>query len=93
MDDGADVSLIKLKLEFRHPFTGRQDIAFLGTSHANLWRYIAGGGLIALTTAERLRAAGGVEAPYAEAMNVCLLFSIATSPLLQQLIARRGWPA
>ncbi|MFD8560607.1 hypothetical protein ACFV1N_25320 [Streptosporangium canum] len=43
-----------------------------------------GGGLIALTTAERLRAAGGVEVSYAEAMNVCLL---------QQLIARRGWPA
>ncbi|GGT04545.1 hypothetical protein GCM10010156_72930 [Planobispora rosea] len=92
MDNGAELSLIKLKLEFDRPFRGRQDIAFLGSAHAARWRHIAGGGLIVVTTTERLQTAGGPAADYAETMNAGLVFSIAASPLLQQLIARHGWP-
>lgn len=92
MNDGGPVAFVKLKLEFQRPWQQRQDIAFMATNYAELWHQIAQGGLVALTTRARVRAVGGIEATYADTMNASLLFSIAASPALDELVTSRGWP-
>lgn len=91
MDDGGEICLVKLKLEFHHPWTARTDIAFLAANYAQWWHAIAGGGLAAITTRPRLKAAGGLEAGYFP-LNACLPVEVASSPALQHLVASRGWP-
>jgi hypothetical protein len=86
--------LAKLKLEFHDqpPLRGKVDIVLLAENYRDSWRHIAGGGLIAVTSLERMqRASSAPDASYGSAMDAALLFGIGSSPAIQHLITTHGW--
>ncbi|MBV9024668.1 MAG: hypothetical protein JO362_12955 [Streptomycetaceae bacterium] len=87
--------LVKLKLEFHgpHPAKGSTGLVLLADQYAGIWRHIVGGGMIGITTQERMeRATSRPGASFTDGMEACILLGIGTSPVLEQLIDGYGWP-
>ena len=57
MDD-PEHPLIKLKLEFHASMTGNTAIVLIAQNYARCWRHIVNGGMIGITTLERMDRAG-----------------------------------
>ncbi|GGY11348.1 hypothetical protein [Streptomyces hiroshimensis] len=66
---GGPGPLVKLKIEFAAPVRGPAAVMLDGSRHAHLWQHIAGGGLMALTSRERIaQATTGTAASFASVM-------------------------
>uniref|UniRef100_A0AAU2JZ76 Uncharacterized protein n=1 Tax=Streptomyces sp. NBC_00049 TaxID=2903617 RepID=A0AAU2JZ76_9ACTN len=92
---GGARPLVKLRLEFPgpHPARGAVSIVVPAEEHAEVWHHIVGGGLLGLTTRERLeRATAGPRASFAAGLEACVLVGVGTSPVLEKLITAYGWP-
>jgi hypothetical protein len=106
MDDPR-CPLIKLKLEFQAPMTGSTAIVLLAQNYAEGWKHIVGGGIIAITTVERLnRATDGIElrpgagpqltrragtSTFDAITSASILLGIGTSPGIRYLMDVHGW--
>jgi len=91
--DGAN-PLVKLKLEFHDqpPLRGKAEIVLMAENYRDSWRHIAGGGLVAVSTLERMQAATNRPgASFADGMEAALLFGIGSSPVIEHLIGTHGW--
>ncbi|MBA3490231.1 MAG: hypothetical protein H0T78_11970, partial [Longispora sp.] len=87
------VALAKLKLDFLAPVKTRAEIILLAENYADVWQHIADGGLIGLTTLDRIRDADlHGEGGYGRALNQCIPIQMAASPGIRQLIGMYGWP-
>lgn len=94
--DHPDEPLVKLKLDFRatDALTGRAEILLLAGNYADQWHHIAGGGMVAISTLDRMhRAATRPGATMADGMEAALLVGVGGSPAIQQLIANHRWPS
>lgn len=92
---GGHDPLVKLKLEFHgpHPSKGSAGLVLLADQYASIWHHIVGGGLVGITTEERMeRATSRPGATFTDGMEACILLGIGTSPVLEQLIDAYGWP-
>jgi hypothetical protein len=106
MDD-AECPLIKLKLEFHAPMTGNTAIVLLAQNYAQCWQHIVDGGMIGITTFDRLKRAGAISrgdvptagvmaqpaggATFADAMDASILLGIGASPGIRYLMDNHGW--
>lgn len=91
--DDPSRPLAKLKLDVMEPVKGSARIILLAASYAGHWQHIAGGGLIAITTQDRIRTATAApDATFTDGMNACLLAGIATSPGIHLLMTTHDWP-
>jgi hypothetical protein len=79
---------VKLKLEFHEPMTGSTAIVLVAQNYAACWQHIVDGGLIGITTVERLRRK---TASFADSMEASILLGIGSSPGLQYLTNIHGW--
>lgn len=87
-----DNPLVKLKLEFHAPMTGSTAIVLIAQNYAACWQHIVSGGLIGITTVERLRRKTATPtASFADAMEASILLGIGSSPGLQYLTNVHGW--
>jgi hypothetical protein len=88
--------LVKLKLDVLEPapWRGAARIVLLGENYPALWQYVAGGGMVGLTSMDRLRRAQARPgASYADGLRACIPLGIGSSPGITHLIAEYGWPA
>jgi hypothetical protein len=86
--------LAKLKLDIDHPVKAAPRLLLMAENYPHLWQYIAGGGMVGVTTMARLRAVQAKpDATYADGLAQCIPFSVPSSPGLQQLIRLCDWPA
>jgi hypothetical protein len=91
--DGA-TPLVKLKLEFHDqpPLRGKVDIVLMAENYRDSWRHVAGGGLVAVTSLERMQAASSAPgASFGSALDAALLFGIGSSPAIRHLLNSHGW--
>ncbi|MFI2790896.1 hypothetical protein [Kitasatospora sp. NPDC018614] len=87
--------LVKLKLGFPgpRPARGSADLVLLADQYAELWQYIVGGGLIGVTTQQRLeKATSHPGASFTDGLEACVLLGIGSSPVLEQLMHLYRWP-
>ena len=84
-------SLVKLTLTFNGPETGTAAIVMATEKYAGLWRHIADGGVVGLSTKRRVAA---LQQPGAQISptDVCVLIRTHQSPGLRTLIDRHDWP-
>lgn len=88
----APEPLVKLKLEFHQPITGKAEIVLLANNYRDSWQHIVGGGLVAVTTLDRMqRATSAPGASFADGMEASLLFGIGSSPVIEHLIHAHRW--
>jgi hypothetical protein len=86
-------ALVKLKLDVVQPFTGSARIVLLAENYASFWQYIADGGIVGLTTMERIqRLATKPNPTFADGIEACVPMGIASSPGLRRIIDMFGWP-
>lgn len=93
--DHPDAPLIKLKLDIREPVAakGKCEIVLLAANYADAWQHIRGGGMIALTTQERMeKAATRPGASFADGMEASILLGIGSSTVVDMLMRNHGWP-
>ena len=87
-------ALVKLKLDFYEPVRGTAHILLMANNYAGLWQYVAGGGMVGITTPQRLRRVqNNPDATYATVLRACIPVTVASSPGIQQVIRMFGWPA
>ncbi|WP_369383051.1 hypothetical protein [Streptomyces sp. cg36] len=92
---GGHDPLVKLKLEFHgpHPKKGAAGLILLGNQYAGIWHHIVGGGLLGITTQERMRqATRRPGATFSDGLEACIMLGLGTSPVLEQFIDGYGWP-
>jgi hypothetical protein len=91
--DDPSRPLAKLKLDVTEPVKGSARIILLAANYAGHWRHVVCGGMIAITTQDRVRnATAAPGATFADGMNACLLAGIGTSPGIDLLMTNHGWP-
>ena len=93
--DHPDDPLAKLKLDIHQPEAakGKCEILLLAANYADAWQHIVGGGMIGLTTFERMAAkTDRPGATMADGLEACILLGIGSSPVLEMLIRNHGWP-
>ncbi|MDJ0345643.1 hypothetical protein QMK19_25965 [Streptomyces sp. H10-C2] len=90
---GGEEPLVKLKLEFHGPSRGSTGLVLLADQHAEIWQYIVGGGLLAITSQPRIQDVMNRQpgASFAQAMEASILLGVGTSPVLEQMIDAYGW--
>ncbi|SCL21286.1 hypothetical protein [Micromonospora aurantiaca (nom. illeg.)] len=87
-------ALVKLKLDIDAPVKAAPRILLLAENYPHMWQYVAGGGMVGVTTMSRLQALQAKpSATYADGLAQCLPFSVPGSPGLRQLIRLCNWPA
>jgi len=92
LDAPGGSPLAKLKLEFHAPFTGRCEVVLVADQHAQHLHHVAARSMIGITTQQRMTAATArPAATFADALDACVLISVAASPGLQMLIDTYGW--
>ncbi|MEV8546970.1 hypothetical protein [Streptomyces sp. NPDC051572] len=87
--------LVKLKLDFPgpNPARGSAHLVLLADRYAELWQHIVHGGLIGVTTQQRLETATGrAGATFSDGLEACVLLGVGSSPVLEQLISLYRWP-
>ena len=104
--EDPDTPLVKLKLDFHQPITGSTGIVLIAQNYASAWQFIAGGGIVGITTFDRIsRGTGGHiggplpidSAPvvtggtYGAALDSCILLGIGSSPVIKYLVDAHGW--
>lgn len=88
-----EAALVKLKLDFVTPVQGSARIILLGENYSQMWRHIAAGGMVGLSTMDRIQllaARPGVT--LADGYEACVPIGVASSPALQRMIEAFGWP-
>lgn len=86
--DDPETPLIKLKLEFHTPMTGSTAVVLLAQNYAPHWRHIAGGGMVGITSIERLNRA---PATFAGVVNASIVLGIQASPVVRHLVTTHSW--
>ncbi|MET9437176.1 hypothetical protein [Streptomyces sp. NPDC006551] len=92
---GGHDPLLKLHLRFLgpRPAAGSAQLVLPGRRYATVWQHIVDGGLIGISSQERMeRAVGGPDASFADGIDACVLLATGTSPVLDQFIDGYGWP-
>jgi hypothetical protein len=85
--------LAKLKLDVVEPVKGSARIVLAAANYAGMWRHIVGGGLVGVTTHQRMQKATSVPgATFADGMQACMLAGIGSSPGIEHLMRTHGWP-
>jgi hypothetical protein len=93
--DHPAAPLIKLKLDIREPAEakGKCEIVLLAANYAEAWQHIVGGGMIGLSTFERMQAAAGrPDASFTDGMDASILLGIGSSSVVEMLMRNHGWP-
>lgn len=86
--------LVKLKVDLHEPIGGSARLVLLGENYPALWQYVAGGGVVAVSSMERLhRVQQRPGVTLADAVGQCVPFGVASSPGILHLIAAYDWPA
>lgn len=90
--DDKEEPLVKLKVDVHEPVAakGRFELLLLARNFADTWQHIAGGGLLGITTMERLQTASS--GTFADGVECCVLLGMGASPGLQMLMANHDWP-
>jgi hypothetical protein len=85
--------LVKLKVEVHEPAAagGRFEILLLAENYAQVWPHIVDGGMVGITTFERMELVARSGASFSDAMEACVLFGIGASPALAHLVTEHGW--
>lgn len=92
--DPNEEPLAKLKLDFVQPLRASARVLLMAGNYHQAWQYIAGGGLVGLTTMSRIqRVQQRPDATFADGLAACIPVGLATSPGLTQLIRMYDWPA
>jgi hypothetical protein len=87
------VPLVKLKLEFEAPLTGKTGLVLVADQYAELWQHIMGGGMVAVTTQERLhKATAKPNADVSDALEASICLGIDRSAVLSVLCDSYDWP-
>jgi hypothetical protein len=89
-------ALVKLKLDVLDPapLRGSARIVLLAENYPGIWQYVAGGGMVGVTSMARLhRVQSRPGASYADGLSACIPLGIASSPGITNLIDTFGWPA
>jgi hypothetical protein len=88
------VPLVKLKLEFEQPLTGKTGLVLVADQYAELWQHIMGRGMAAVTTQERRHKA--TAKPNADvsdaALEASICLGIDRSAVPDVLCDSYGWP-
>ncbi|MEU5191616.1 hypothetical protein AB0G83_31400 [Streptomyces klenkii] len=84
--------MVKIQLRFRAPVRGRADLVLSGKRHARLWPYVVSGGLIAVTSVERIGRPTVTTSSFASLMKVSILPTGDASPALDQMITAYSRP-
>jgi len=87
--------LAKLRLEFHQPaeLCGRVEIVLLAENYRDLWQHIVGGGMVGLSTLERMQRVNAKPgATFADALETSVVLGIGSSPGIAHLMASHGWP-
>ncbi|MER7764744.1 hypothetical protein [Streptomyces sp. NPDC097619] len=91
---GGPDPLVKLNLKFPGPSPrgGLVHLVLPARQYGPHWHAVAAGGLLGISSEERLRrAAGRPGATFADALEGCLLLGTGTSPVLEHLVTVYGW--
>lgn len=93
--DHPEEPLVKLKLDIREPAEarGKVEIVLMAGNYRDVWQHIVGGGMIGLTTLERMqKATSRPGATFADGMEACVLLGIGSSSVLSTLMRHKQWP-
>ncbi|MBC3840619.1 hypothetical protein GXW82_11160 [Streptacidiphilus sp. 4-A2] len=93
--DHPEEPMIKLTLDIQAPLaaTGKVEIVLLAQNCADAWQHIAGGGMIGITTFERMKAK--TERPgvtMADGREAGVLVSIGSSAVVETIMRNHDWP-
>jgi hypothetical protein len=93
--DFPDQPLIKLKLDVLEPVEakGFVGIVLLADQYPDAWQHIRSGGMIGITTRERMeRATSRPGATFADGMEASILLGIRASSVVEMVMRSHDWP-